>query len=507
MTIDPYESERLAPHSVEAEEAVLGSVLLNPDVHPELSSYLDVDSFFILRHAWIWEAIERLVERGDAIDNLTVINELRNQQRLDEIGGSAYITYLINSTPTSLHYEVYGRIVERAAVRRRLLTAASEIAGFATNPDLDTNEAVTRSQEALDAASLKLESEEQGLTQAGETAWEYHEMMLSGIKRKYIATGLGAMDYLLGGGFENNALHVVAGLPGTGKSAFAKQLALYAAGFRGRRATAHGGNTDNMHFFKDFAPLHDRHRVAYYLLEGEKSIVTHRLLAEMLNVNSWYIKNEVVPNDPDCRKCAGADKATKKLCDCRAAYAPVWEQRLLTAITQLNAHLPIFIDDRPCTVATWKSRVRRAFKTSYYDLVIVDHPGRFLAKHARQTEYELEAEAFNAGIELALELNTCVVMLSQVNKGGGGLARPININDIKGNSVIAHNAFTIWAIHLEDIVSIDATGMEVTKKGSRGSFICLKNREGDNDENSIVPVHLRRETTHFEVASRETPTR
>ena len=141
--------DRMAPHSVEAEEAVLGSVLLNSDSLFEVASFLQPDDFFIVRNSWVWEAILRLHERNEQIDYVTVVEELRQQGRLDDIGGAAYITYLINHTPASIYAEAYGRIVERAAIRRRLLSAASEIAQLAHEESADINEVIDRAEASL----------------------------------------------------------------------------------------------------------------------------------------------------------------------------------------------------------------------------------------------------------------------------------------------------------------------------------------------------------------------
>ncbi|MBZ0310570.1 MAG: replicative DNA helicase, partial [Anaerolineae bacterium] len=86
-------SSQMAPHSQEAEEAVLGSVLINPDAFYEVAAFLVADDFFLLRNSWVWEAMMRLHERSEIIEYLTVIEELRSQGRLNDIGGAAYITY------------------------------------------------------------------------------------------------------------------------------------------------------------------------------------------------------------------------------------------------------------------------------------------------------------------------------------------------------------------------------------------------------------------------------
>ncbi|MCD4684428.1 MAG: replicative DNA helicase, partial [Anaerolineae bacterium] len=137
------------PHSVEAEEAVLGSILINPDAIFDVASFLQPEDFYIVRNGWVWEAIANLQERGEQIDYLTVIEELRTQARLDEVGGAAYITYLINHTPATIYTETYGRVVERASLRRKMLKAASEIAKLAHEEDSEISDVIDRSEAAL----------------------------------------------------------------------------------------------------------------------------------------------------------------------------------------------------------------------------------------------------------------------------------------------------------------------------------------------------------------------
>ena len=121
-------TDTLAPHSVEAEEAVLGSILINPDALLEVLPFLSPVDFFIVRNGWVYEAIVTLHDRRDPLDYLTVTNELELSGRLTEVGGAAYILSLVNKTPSSLNVEGYGRIVERMSLRRRLLDAAGEVA-------------------------------------------------------------------------------------------------------------------------------------------------------------------------------------------------------------------------------------------------------------------------------------------------------------------------------------------------------------------------------------------
>ena len=123
----PREPSRLAPNSVEAEEALLGSILIDPDAMLDLDGKLAASDFFIVKNALIFEAFDRLYRRGAAIDYLTAIEELRGMGQLEEVGGPAYLTYLLNHTPSSLYAEAYGELVKRSSYRRQVMTGVSTL--------------------------------------------------------------------------------------------------------------------------------------------------------------------------------------------------------------------------------------------------------------------------------------------------------------------------------------------------------------------------------------------
>jgi replicative DNA helicase len=124
------------PYSEEAEEATLGAILVNPDVFVSLLAVLKPDDFFILRHRYIWEAMTRLHERNEPIDLLLLIEALKSDGHLLDIGGPAYLTQLSNRAPNSQHGAIYGTLVEKMAVRRRLMAAADRIKSLALDTEL-----------------------------------------------------------------------------------------------------------------------------------------------------------------------------------------------------------------------------------------------------------------------------------------------------------------------------------------------------------------------------------
>ena len=119
------------PHSREAEEAVVGAVLINPEAYYDVAQFLAADDFYINSNKWIWEAFMRLHEQRIPVDLLTLAEELDRSNLLADVGGSAYITSLINQVPSSLNAESYGRIVEGHSIRRKMITAANKIASIA----------------------------------------------------------------------------------------------------------------------------------------------------------------------------------------------------------------------------------------------------------------------------------------------------------------------------------------------------------------------------------------
>ena len=157
--IETYVTPQVAPHSKKAEEALLGSILINSNAFSEVNSYLTHGDFSQLKCDYVWEAMVRLFERGDVIEYLTVIEELRTQERLDDIGGSAYLTLLASQIVTSVHAWVYAQIVARMAVRRRGLEAVDKIASLMRDEESDIEDVLNRAQAEWNKVTFVLDSE------------------------------------------------------------------------------------------------------------------------------------------------------------------------------------------------------------------------------------------------------------------------------------------------------------------------------------------------------------
>ena len=218
------------PHSREAEEAVVGCVLIAPEMYESLSEIVVAQDFYIHRLGFIWQAYQRLHARRAGIDILTVSDELQDMGRLDDIGGQAYLTALLNQVPTTLHAETYAEIVKDFSSKREFLAMALRLAEFSTNgktaaeiaaytekeltritvtSNVETN-AIMSSKEAMQAGLKVTQSAASGETNT-------------------VPTGLIDLDKLLRGGPRKGRLILIAGRPGDGKSSLLLTVANNAA--------------------------------------------------------------------------------------------------------------------------------------------------------------------------------------------------------------------------------------------------------------------------------------
>lgn len=232
----------LPPHNIEAEEAVLGSILIDPDAFPKVKAIISADVFYRDKNGWILEAMEKVSIEGRAIDQITVTHKLREQGRLDSVGNAAYLSHLVSIIPTSLHAEYYAKIVNDCYHQRKLIQFASELAKKAYEGD--------KSDETVSWAMQEFAK----LIQAGSNDAELMpiEDYLSNAEEKESLWG----EFLF-----PEAIHLFSGEAGVGKTTFLYNL--IAALTRGEGFLG----------FKTVRPL----RVAYYDLESPKSLIKNRI--------------------------------------------------------------------------------------------------------------------------------------------------------------------------------------------------------------------------------------
>jgi len=218
-------SAKIILYNLEVEESLLGCVLINPDSFHEVADFFKADWFHLHKHRWVWDVYVYLDREQIPIDLLTVNNELTRKHQMDEIGGFAYLTHLINIVPTSLHIEAYARIVQRNALRRRTLETASAIAKLAYDEEMPADELLA----AVEGAAFALRESQplNDMRPMVEIMGEVYDALNEALNHPELAegfkTGFPDLDKLLGGLYKGD-MTLLTGDPGSGKSMLAMQI-------------------------------------------------------------------------------------------------------------------------------------------------------------------------------------------------------------------------------------------------------------------------------------------
>ena len=229
MTDQLMQAQTMLPFSEEAEQALLGAIILDPAVFLEIATFIEGEDFFIKRHEYIWSALYRLQDRNDDIDYLTLSNELEGLGRLNEIGGQPYLINLVNNTPSAVHAEIYGRLVQRASLRRKLLKASDEVRRLALDEESPIDKVISDSEaEIFNVSGSQVKREFVSVADALSDYYDEIERLLEGESALGQPTGFRALDGLLGG-FQRSDLIVFAGRPGMGKTSWLLTVALNVA--------------------------------------------------------------------------------------------------------------------------------------------------------------------------------------------------------------------------------------------------------------------------------------
>ncbi len=426
--------------SLEAEEAVLGAVLLEPKAYLTIAAFLNDEDFFLKRHEYIWSALGRLQERGDAIDYVTLAEELAAMGVLDEIGGAAYLTSLVNNTPTATHAEVYGEMVSRTSTRRKMLRAADEIRQTALDEDLPIDKVISDAEEKLFAVTDgQLKREFVPIWDAVSDYYDEIEKLLElGAAAIGIPTGFRALDGLLSG-FQKSDLVVFAGRPGMGKTSWILTVALHAARL-GKR-------------------------VAIFTMEMGVEQMVQRLLSMETGI------------------------AITKL---RAANISPREQTRLTEAIGRIANLPLFIDDTPSiSPIEMRTKCRRLQHEYGLDIVMVDYMQLMSAGKAYENNRVQEISFISRSLkELARELNVCVLSTAQLSRAVEQRQdkRP-QLSDLRESGTIEQDADAVMFLYRDEVYNPDTTEFP-----NQADIMLSKHRHGPT---GMVQLYFEKSFTKF----------
>jgi replicative DNA helicase len=436
--------DRLPPQSLEAEQSVLGAVLIDRETIIEVAEFLRPEDFYRQAHANVYRAMLELFERREPVDLVTVAETLERKDELEAIGGRAYLSTLSNQTPTAVHAVQYARIVERKAVLRNLIGAAGKIAGIGYEDPAEIQEAIDRAESELFAVSNRRItagfSQLRELLHAAYDRLDYlhaHRGELNGV-----ASGFPDLDALTTG-FQKSDLIVVAARPSVGKTSFALNVA-------------------------EFASVREKRSVGVFSLEMSKEQLVLRLLSSVANIDSQRLRTGFLEE---------LDFA-----------------RIAPAMNDLS-EAALYIDDTPnITSMELRTKARRLQAESGLDLVIVDYLQLMQATTTnRDANRVQEVSEISRGLKaLARELSVPVIALSQLSRQPE--MRNTNeprLSDLRESGAIEQDADLVVFLWREK----EKAGEEESADGEVINVKLAKHRNGPTGD---IQLWFRKSQTRFQ---------
>lgn len=386
---------RQPPHSREAEESVIGAVLLSEEAVNEVMDRIHPEDFYVPAHQAIFEGIRDLFNGNQPIDAVTVSEELRRRGELEKIGGVAYLTRLVDIVPSTSNVVYYAGIVEEHAKRRELIRAGASITDFAFDIDEEITAVVDRAEQAVLGVAERRAS--QSLLEIGPMFSEVLEQMelleQQGSDMIGLPTGFVDLDKLLAGLRPAN-LVVVAARPGMGKSSLALGVALHAA--------------------------LASESVAIFSLEMSREELVQRILSSVAKVDSRKLQ-------------------TGQLGD-------LWPRVVDAAGKMYQA--PIYIDDSSMvSVTDVRAKCRRLKRRSGLSLVVIDYLQLMQASNRENRQQEISEITRNLK-NLARELDVPIIAVSQLNRSLESREdkRP-RLSDLRESGAIEQDADIVMFIY------------------------------------------------------------
>lgn len=432
--------ERVPPQNIEAEQAVLGAMLIKKEAIAEVQEILQPDDFYREAHRIVYEAMVQLQNNDEAVDLVTLTEQLRKSEQLDKIGGLAFITQLANAVPTAANVVYHAKIVKEKAELRSLINAATAIASAAYEDNIDV-------ENIMDDAEKKI------LAVANRQNGGAFESMKSIVMRTFerinvlyeskggltgISSGFKDLDKLTAG-LQKSDLILVAARPSMGKTAFTLNIASYVG--------THGG------------------KVAFFSLEMSKEQLMQRML------------------------CAeGGIDATKL----RTGQLDTQEWNKLVHVADTLSRAPIYIDDTAgITVMELRSKARRLKAEHGLDLIIIDYlqlmQGR-PSKNGDNRQQEI-SEISRSLKALARELDVPVIALSQLSRSveSRQIKKPM-LSDLRESGSLEQDADIVMFLYREDYYDKDTENKNIT------DIIVAKHRNGPVD---TISLFFQKEYTKF----------
>lgn len=407
-------TNKLPPQNIEAEQSLLGALLIDKDAIVSIAEILRIDHFYkSQQHGSIYAAILELFEKREPIDLVTVTEKLKQSGALDKVGGSAYLAELVNKVPTAAHVESYAKIIRELAVRRQLISFSSRFIDLAYDEGMEVSNVLEECEQSVFSISQQhIKRDFIQLKDAlAESFDRLDELQKTSGKLRGIPTGFRDLDAKLAG-LQNSNLIIFAARPGMGKTSFALNIAQHAAVVEG-------------------IP------VGIFSLEMSQEELVDRLLVAQADIDAWKLKTGRL-DDKDF-------------------------DRLSHAMGQL-AEAPLFIDDTPgLSISEMRTKARRLQSEHGLKMLVVDYLQLMRGRNLENRVQEV-SEISQSLKNLARELKIPIFALSQLSRAveSRGSKRP-QLADLRESGAIEQDADVVMFIYREDADNFESVKLDIQK--------------------------------------------
>lgn len=436
---------KLPPQNIEAEAGLLGSILLDKDSLLKVGDRLSPNDFYEPKHQQIYQAMLDLFERNRPIDVLTISNRLREDGQLDQVGGSAYLTGLVNDVPSASHASHYGEIVQKTGTLRRLIKASEDIVQLGYQEGGEVDELLSQAEQKL--FSVSQQNIKQDITAIDEILDDSFERLDKLHKDKGslrgVPTGLKDLDNKLAG-LQKSDMVVLAARPAMGKTTLAMNIAHHVA-------------------------AKEKQPVLVFSLEMSKEQLVDRLLSAESGIDSWNLRTGNL-TDKDFH-------------------------RLGNAMGELS-EAPIYIDDTPgINILEMRTKARREQHKHQLGLIVIDYLQLMSGAGGNDGRVQ-EISEISRGIKgLARELNVPVLTLSQLSRSVEQRHPQIpQLSDLRESGSIEQDADVVMFVYREEYYNDETERKGIT------DLIIGKHRNGPTGK---VELFFKGENLRFQSIDRK----
>ena len=441
--------ERIPPQSIEAEQAVLGAILIENEVMPFVLEIINEKDFYRETHKVIFNAMMSLYSKNEAIDMVTLTEVLRKEDKLEKADGIKYITFLAGVVPTAANVKYHSQIVYEKSVLRKLIRISTEIAAKAYDGSEEIKEQLDSAEKTILDIATRQNTNEYTMTEDMLMDVVNHFQMLAENKGNPVGIPTGFTDFdKLTSGLRPSDFIILAARPSMGKTSFALNLVQNVA-IRGHK----------------LRKREEPYVVAFFSLEMSKEQLMHRMVCAEAQIDSQRVMSGELSNLD-------------------------WEKVWSTCDTLMKAK--IAIDDTPAiSVLEMRSKARKIKSEQGLDLIVVDYLQLMQGNTKRINEgRQQEVSDISRSLKaLARELNVPIIALSQLSRSveSRQVKRPM-LSDLRESGSLEQDADMVAFLYRDDYYNPETDRPNVTE------LIIAKHRNGPVD---TIPLFFHKQFTKF----------